>query len=432
MSWRISLVLATAAIPLGCHEPASAPPFFEPGLPDRELWSGGEFRVTVPAFANTTAIVLLGSDTLTYRLADETTLVARLPRRAGAFPVRVVAGKLAASLGNVTLHGFQAAYFGPIMSGQPYWIPAGAPLVFAGSDVGAALVDLRTSTPVVSLPAALHSPDCIWSPSPSYRSDRFVLLGKAADGTCGVPKLWSITSSPQLLDSIACCSYTWYTSGQPSDRRWIFNWNNHNYFYNCDSVPCAQRYFASADGPSGVTISPRGDRFLWLPADQPVVFDSKTLDTAFVLPQFGGLYGAFSFEGDTLAVTAGDSANHVHVLAVRATDGTIVHDLEVDSVIPLPRYRGWSSVAFDPTRPWLYALIFRFGDSTWVPTLLVLDRSTWSPVGVLDVPEGKIPGMFAAFAIVPSPLEHGVYLVNAVNGYSMHSYHAVITRFSTP
>jgi len=72
MSWRISLVLATAAIPLGCHEPASAPPFFEPALPDRELWSGGEIRVTVPAFANTTAIVLLGSDTLTYRLADET------------------------------------------------------------------------------------------------------------------------------------------------------------------------------------------------------------------------------------------------------------------------------------------------------------------------------------------------------------------------
>src|SRR6476659_6406743 len=85
---------------LACREPATAPPPFEPVLSDRDLWSGGELQLIEAAFAHADAIVIVGADTLVPQHVDDTTLVVRLPVRSGEFPLRVVAGRVAASLGN--------------------------------------------------------------------------------------------------------------------------------------------------------------------------------------------------------------------------------------------------------------------------------------------------------------------------------------------
>ncbi len=433
MKWLCAVVLVLVA----CQEPNDAgPASFDPVLSSRELWSGGELRISEAYFRTADPIVLLDGDTLPSSRFDDTTFTFTLPRRAGTFPIRVLAGRQALSLGPVTLHGFESATYSANMSGQPYWLPgSGAPLVMAGSDPGAAVFDLRTGMAAVTFPESLYSPDCIWSPSPSYRTDRFIFLGKKADGTCGVPKLWTITSSPQLIDSISCCSYTWYTSGQPSPRRWIFNWNNHNYLYSCDTTPCGYKYFLSGDGPNGVTISPRGDRFLWLPAYQPVVFDGRTLDTAYVIPGIIDPEGAFSFDGDTLAITAIEDTSpyRKHIMLLRAADGGLLRDMQVDTLFSDSLYWGIGAVAFDPVRPWLYAMasVYSPVDSTYRYNLIVLNRSTWSILGVLGSP-GRTLWQYRAAAVVPSPLEHLVYVVSAANGYSVRGYKGVIYRYSTP
>lgn len=432
---RIAVLSALVCV-TACQEPFVAPPPFSPGLSSRELWSGGELRLTEALFANANAVVLLGNDTLLSRRIDDTTVSVRLPRYPGTFPVRVIAGRSTALLGDVTLHGFESARRGAFMSGQPYWLPGGgAPLVFSGANEGAAVFDLRTDTPVLSIPDSISSPDCIFSPSPTYRTNRFVLLGKKPDGTCGFPKVWTLEQPPRLIDSIPCCSFDWYTSGQPSPRRWIFNRNNHNEFFACDSV-CVNTSFFSGDGPDGVTISPRGDRFMWLPAWRPVVFDGRTLDTAFVIAGgFLSLTGAFSFEGDTLALTGDDSTPARHIFAVRSSDGAFLHDITVDSIMSLSpgRAMGVDEVAFDPINPWLYVAAYSYqpGDSVTHQHLIVLNRASWTVLGVLDAGEPHL-GRYPAVAIVPSPVEHRVYVVSAVNGEDMHGFRAIIYQYTTP
>ncbi len=423
-------------VAIACHDTATAPLELDPVLSARALWSGGELLITDAAFAGQTVRVVLDNDTLPTQSLNDTTVAVRLPRRVGTFPVRVIAGSSTAAAGDVTLHGFQSAMLGPFMSGQPYWLPgSGAPLVFAGADPGAAVVDLHTATQVLTFPESLYSPDCIWTPSPSYRSDRFVLMGQKTGGGCRAPKLWTLSSPPQLIDSMPLSfSLSWYTSGYPSDRRWIFNWNNNNQFYQCDSE-CVPTSFQSADGPYGVRISPDRDRFLWRPADAAVVYDAQTFDTAFVWPQFHGVDAAFSPDGDTIVAAAHDASAtpRLHFVQARASDGAILNDLSIDSLLPSPHFPLGDVVENDPVNPWFYALIWRLTDSVYRPTLVVLDRRTWSGIGVLEVTEDVPLRVFStANAIVPSPLEHLVYVVGASSHYNVRGSHGVIMRFSTP
>lgn len=430
--------LVWVAVPLACQEPFVGPPHFSPVLSARELWGGGELRLSDAAFATTlaTPIVQLAGEPLHVRRIDDTTMSVQLPRRAGSFPLRLVAGQVALPLGDVTLHGFRSAEQSAFMSGQPYWLPAGAPLVFAGADPGAAVFDLRTGLATMSFPDSMYSSDCANSVGPTDHTWWFVLAGRAADGTCSRPKLWAIASQPQLMDILPtgrAWIRSWYASGQPTDGRWIFNQNNFNLFVTCETGSCTETRFLTGDGPDGVTISPRGDRFLWLPAVRAGVYDARTLDTAFVLRQFRDVHAAFSFEGDTLAFTAVDSMppHRAHLVAIRSSDGTILRDLVLDSLAgPGGRVRT-SVVAFDPVRPWLYALIWIARDASNIPTLLVLDRESWSVIGVLEARSGT-PFIPVARTIVPSPLEHLVYVVAAHHGYNIHRMPGLILRFSTP
>jgi len=243
-----------------------------------------------------------------------------------------------------------------------------------------------------------------------------------------------VSSNPLLLDSVQVAGDNdWYTTGQPAGRRWVFNNNNHNLFFNCDSVPCSQTFFLSPDGPDGVTIAPTGNRFLWLPADDAVVYDSRTFDTAYVVPGFHNVHGTFSPDGDTLVLAADvyiPPSPSLHIVAVRASDGAVLHDLSLDSLLQSMGYQTLSPIAFDRERPLLYATVSRysFADSLSHLRLIVLDRRTWTIVGMAE----GVGGWGGSVAIVPSPVEHLVYVVGAVQGYNMHGYRAFIWRFGTP
>jgi len=421
-----------------CHHPSDAGPVsFAPTLSAHELWSGGTATITDAYFAVAEPVLELGSDTVPTSRIDDSTYLLMLPRASGTFPMRVIAGEQAMPLGDVTLHGFDNVRTGPFMSGQPYWLPGGAPRVFAGANHGAAIIDLRTLTPLYSVADSISTPDCIFTPSPTHRSDRFVMMGKPTTGTgCGPAILWTLTEPPVALDSIVCCATNWYTSGQPSPGRWIFNWNNHNNFYVCESS-CVVRFFNTSDGPNGVTISPRADRFLWLPADRPVIYDAHTLDTAYVLTGFMRLQGAFSLEGDTLAVVASEDSyptyRNKHILAVRAANGEVLRDVRVDTLYPGDSALIEGPVAFDPVHPWLYATMFTrpVGDSVWHPSIIVLDRANWTVLGVLETPE-PFAYLYHGAALVPDPPDHRVYLVNTVTSYSVHDTPGVIFQYSTP
>lgn len=421
---------------VGCQDPADAPPAFTPVLLETSLWSGGELPLTAPWFAppEPLPIIILGSDTLPLRRVDDTTIAARLPLATGVFLVRAIVGAHSLWLGDVTLHGFRDDVAGPYMSGLSYWLPGGTPSVVAGGDSGAVIVDLRLGT-TRTIPDSIYSPDCAMSVGPTLRPERFVLEGMVG-GVCGRPKLWAILPQPQLLDSSPIGGSSWYTMGQPADGRWIFNWNNHNEWANCESLPCTSISFLSADGPDGSTISPRGNRFLWQPqcCGAVTVYDAIDLVTAFTLPSFSHAEGsAFSFEGDTLALAVLDSAQQTHVVAVRETDGAVLRDLVVDSLSLAGVTRIFPGpIAFDPVRPWLYALIRLRVDTVDVPALLVVDRGTWTVVGVLPTPTNLAHPAFGSITIVPSPLEHLVYVVATVQGYNVHLTPGSILRFTTP
>ena len=120
-------------------------------------------------------------------------------------------------------------------------------------------------------------------------------------------------------------------------------------------------------------------------------------------------------------------------MLLRAADGSVLRDMQIDTLYGETDYVSTGPVAFDPVHPWLYAATFVYSpiDSTYKPSLIVIDRSNWSVLGVLNTP-GRTPYLYVATAVVPSPLEHLVYVVGAVNGYSVRGYKGVIYRYSTP
>jgi hypothetical protein len=155
------------------------------------------------------------------------------------------------------------------------------------------------------------------------------------------------------------------------------------------------------------------------------------------------LGAAFSPDGDTLFfhgnLSNGGSSTE-HLGAVRVSDGAVVRDLTVDS-IGFGRSSALStgSIALDPAHPWLYAVVTFpgvAGDTLNRPALVVLDRVTWSVIGVsLAEPlsaEAYDDWIFHSTSIVPDPANHHVYVVATDYMYNVHQHHGAILVFDTP
>lgn len=435
------MALVWAVLPLACGEPTRAPEPFTIRLVANDVWSGGELQLVAAAFVPPASLpaVLLDGDSLPVRRIDDTTIAARLPVAAGTFSLRVVRSRDMALLGDVVLHGFRDEVVGPFLSGRVYVLQPGLPLIIGAGNSGAAVVDLRFNTIAQTIPDSVHSPDCVWSVGPSYQPGWFVFEGRDAAGVCGPPSLWSIAPSLQLVDALPGWSWpvSWYVMAVPGPRRWFLDWNNHGYFLVCDTG-CVTEFFGDPSGPDMVIISPRGDRLLWTPQCCTVaVFDAATMDTAFAVPMSSDplyesqSYGAaFSAAGDTLFVSVVGPGPHL--VAVRASDGLMLTDVRLDSLsLGLPvSFIELGPIALDPQHPWLYMSVVLRLDSLIVPGVIVFDRTTLSPLGVL--PAFGASGRYHMPTVVPSPLEHLVYLVATdISGGGIHGSRARILRFET-
>jgi len=428
--WSCVLLVVVA-----CREIPTAPVVIDAHLSSTELWSGGELRITAASFAPPAAlpVVELGADSLVVQRIDDSTVSARLPRTAGSFEVRVIQGRGVALPGTVHLNGFRDVHDGPPFSGTAYQLVAGGPPILIGyGDSGAAYLDLTFNSVVPVTPDSIHSPDCGFGVGPTYLPGTWVFSGKTAAGTCLPARVWSLVPSLHVVDTVGglANSEGWYTMAQPGPHRWVFDWNNFLYLYDCSGgAPCPGPFTRDRNGPWATILSPRADRFVMIPTDQTtVIYDAASMDTAYVDSTFGGVAAAaFSLDEDTLYLE--HSAN---LVALHAGDGAPLGLFSFDS---LPNTGSLYALATapDPVRPLVYAAreYYDFTVNQWRMELLTIDRTTWRLVGNALVTND--PGLIGnPVVVVPSPSERLVYVVATYGGFHTRGLRPTIWRFDTP
>jgi len=418
-----------------CREIPTAPVVIDARLSSTELWSGGELRVTATSFKPPAAlpVIRLGAESLSVQRVDDSTVVARLPRIAGSFEVRVMQGRGVALPGTVHLNGFRDVYEGPPFAGTAYQLLAGGPPILIGNgDSGAALFNLTFNTVVRITPDSVHSPDCGTQAGPTYMPGAWIFSGTSATGACLPARVWSLTPSLHLVDTVGGLANfeSWYTYAQPGPHRWVFDWNNYLYLYDCSGgAPCPGPFQRDRNGPWATILSPRADRFLLIPSDQTtVIYDAASMDTAYVDSTFGGAgSAAFSLDGDTLYIE-----HTMNVVALRAGDGALLGQFSFDS-LPITTNLYALATVPDPVRPLLYVVIQAYDTtaSQWRMDLLAIDRSSWRLVA--DALVSNDPGFIDnPVIVVPSPSDRLVYVVATYGGFHTRGMHPTIWRFDTP
>jgi hypothetical protein len=388
----------------------------------------------------------MGGHAVSVYRVDNTTVGLRTLTDAGSYPVFVSMGSDTATLGPVTLHGYVGETQGPVMSGRAARVnpdSSGDPIVFASGDSGGILLDLTTNTVAGTIPDSITSPDCAMSPGASYRGAGYFTLQGKKGGTCQNAMSWQVYPRLAIADSISPISNAlqWYVMAEVGPKHWFEDNNNHTYAFDCSGASCAQKFWLEGSGPNGVMIDPTGQRFTWTGQDiHGAVLSTATFDTAFALPTSTAMKGsAFSSGGDTLffhgALYPQSYAEFVG--AARVSDGTVVRRLSVDSMGLGSGQSVYGDVAVDPVNPWLYVLT-GFGASTNSYGLVVVDRGSWTVVGVAMIPWSSISAEAAddipynAAAVMPDPAHHRVYVVATDYMYNVHGHHGAILTFETP
>lgn len=445
-----TLIACRSDQPVGLH---TSPPV--PRLAVVPQWAGGEVRIIDAAFSGVATLptVTAGSESLSVRRVDDSTLSARMPAFSGSYVIKIQGASYVATLGPITLFGYRDELLGPYMSGLAAWVNPGAggdPIVFSSGDSGGVLVDLSTNTVMGTVPDSITSPDCAQSPGASYRGAGYFALQGKVGGTCVSPISWQVYPSLVRADTSPISGVQWYVIAEVASKRWFSDVNNHSYVYDC-STACTSRSWLDPSGPTAVLIGAGNSRFTWMVQNYPgsgslaAVLNSTALDTAYTMPAVGSLLSAaFSIGGDTMFTFAEDTAleaggyHGFSMLALRASDGTVLHRAPLDTVgFGFARPSSWvSGMALDPTRPWLYLLAGVDHDSLFTPALVVVDRGSWSVIGVAYASNLSTDAFntlrFNSAAVIPDPTTHTVFVVGTYYGYNIHQAHGVILRFDTP
>ena len=446
---RFPCPLMAAILIAACHEVPLAPAALPARLSATEAWSGGTVDLTSTAFAPPESLpaVFLGATQVFVRRVNDTTVTATLPTATGSFDVRVIQGHSTTDAGTVTLRGFRDTYQGPLFSGSPYWyVRDGPPILIGEGNTGGALFHLSSNTVEQILPDTIHSPDCAITVGPTYLADTWVFNGADSHGgpACAPPLVRALTPTVHVVDSVGSVTppagEAWIAVAEPGPQRWVFDWNNNMLLEDCSSPSgCVGNWRGDRNYPSVTLISPHGDRFLLIPAaSQAVVYDVARMDTAYLGPPNRSADGGrFSPDGDTLYLVGHDSAGRAHLEILASTTGALLRDVDLDS-LGLPAGSLNLDVVEDPARPWLYLAMTTRTESSdrriYDFSLLVFDRTSWRLIGIAPASApfvGDYVGGFGA-TLVPSPLEHTVYLVGTSLGYGAHGLHAGVWRFDTP
>ena len=428
--WRlvgIGWLLACAA----CLEPAWAPPDPIPvALLTPDAWSGGEAVLASAAFRPPSGLpaVLVDCDTLAVRRIDDTTVAARLPDLPGAHTLRVLATDVLDLPIDIRLHGFESFALGPLVPGRVQPLLGWPPAVVGNTLTGAAVWDLRSIT-AYPLPDTLHDPTCGWGVGPSYRPAGVVLVA-----ACGPQQrwwAWRVRPRLELIEDSLCATPNKFVSQLAVGRTLAAaSGAGGSVLLTRDSLGCVWTTVPGS-GTYDVVISPRGDRSVILaygyggfgPSEGVPVLDVPTGHVAYAIPQItDDPTAAFSPEGETLFV-AGRGESGVSLVAVRADDGQVLYTL------PLA-LGGVLGMAVDPDHPWL----FLFATAERRERLLVIHRRSRELLTTLGVPDTVPPQTCCGSHIIPSPVEHRVYIVEGLDlPYSSGTgARVLVTRFQTP
>ena len=410
------------------------------------VWSGGQVVVRSQAFATLSAlpVITIGGTMVPVKRMNDSTLAATAPIATGSLPVTVQFATTNVSAGAVTLMGFAGEVTGPYMSGRAAQVNPGSgssPIVFASGDSGGVLVDLVANTVVGTVPDSVTSPDCAMSPGASYRGAGFFTLQGRKGGTCQYAMSWRVYPSLVIADSSSPISngLQWYVMAEVGPKHWFENNNNHTDAYDCSGASCSVKSWIEGSGPNGVMIDSTDQRFTWTGQDlHGAVLSAASFDTVLALPPNTSMHGsAFSSGGDTLFFHGGLAVSPYteFIGAVRSSDGAVVRNLNADSLGFGHASSAYGDVAVDPVNPWLYVLV-SFGAPTNNYGLVVLDRGTWTTVGVAVLgtlsPEASDDLAFTCASIIPDPAHHRVYVVATAYGYNIHQHHGEILAFDTP
>jgi hypothetical protein len=261
-------------------------------------------------------------------------------------------------------------------------------------------------------------------------------------GGCDRAKTWQILPALQLVDTTYPGPATnWAILVQPGPQRWFMARNGFGVTFGpqFNNVPLR----IPSGAPSEMIISPARDLFLWTPdqnsfsLEASALIDVATMDTAYKIAGFGGMLGAvFTASGDTLFLHQADTGRtrDTHLRAVRLSDGAILQSLDLNS-LGIRMIASAGSLALDPVHSWLYVAIVTLDSAAYHPGLLVVDRNTLTPLGVLNAPAGYGAGLAmttGAFTVVPSPAEHVVYVIITSFGANAHQQTGILLRFDTP
>jgi hypothetical protein len=261
-------------------------------------------------------------------------------------------------------------------------------------------------------------------------------------GGCGMAKTWQILPALELVDTTYPGPGTnWAILVQPGPQRWFMARNGDGYLFG----PGVHNQLSGipSGAPQEMIMSPARDLFLWTPdkisvsREASAVFDVATMDTAYKFSGFGGMLGAvFTAGGDTMFMHEADTGwvPSTHLRAVRSTDGAVLQSLELDS-IGINIISSTGSLALDPVHPWLYLAFVTRDSAAAHPGLLVVDRNTLKPLGVLKVQQASVAGsqmLDGAFTVIPSPAENVVYIITTSIGVSAHKQPGILLRFDTP
>lgn len=400
--WCMLLVLAACSLNDGTAPPQ--PPTIT--LVEDEVWALGSLSVISPEVASSsvppTFVVddTITIDTLRLSRRGDTTVV-RLgwwSRHTGTHTIEVRFGTRRSLPVPFTIHGVAGpmdAQVAEYLVSRPLPMAEGSAKVWVGTARGLAQLDARYATLGPQLVDSTVDPSCLYGIGPSVVAGAVVVVERTAS-YCGVLRARRYAATVQDVDSgPAAAGWRWAVHG--GNGVWLLA--------TYDTVALAVRVAGGAwswtrwprsgrdwDDRQHLALSPRGDRavaFGWDSSSgvqDALVFDLQHAVLAYTIPSVRG--ATFSPGGDTLAyATVLDS-----LIRVDATSGARAGSA-------LPGIPGWFSLAYDPFGPWLYAVDLDHNS----PTIIVVDRRTWTHAGRIGSGWGGIAWTEAVLAVAGFP-----------------------------
>jgi hypothetical protein len=422
--------MAVAALVSTC-ETTTAPPSLAVRVVSSNVWSGGEATLISGAFRVAPSLPTgrIGAETLAVRPVNDSTVAVRLPDGNGPVMLVVDVPGFAPDTSALTLHGFDKAEVGPLLSGFLQVVP-GQPWVVGAGDPGLVEVDVRANAGLRSWPDTVHSPDCTWGVGPSIRPGHYVLFGKAPGGACTHPWVWRYGAPLERVDSLWAAEDMW-SLAEIGPGGIVAGADDALTIAHCDAAGCVPRFYMNQGGAlTGVTIGRVAGRavlhswFGWL-------VDAASGDTLRRMSWYTGAPfhhvegAAFTTGEDTAFVVASQAATWSRLLVVDPASGELLDTLSLPGVQAF-------DVARDLARPWLHVFVLEgIGLASLVPQLIILDQGTRAPVAGLRAPSSEALSLtqWHQFRIVLDPAMDALYVVATVQVYDAHGIRARILRF---